>query len=163
VNGTGSTRSISHIPSAQEETTPGSGVGIRLPPIGVVLAVGAGGAIGAALRHAFVLVVPRAAGAFPLVTFAENVTGSFLLGVVLIALLRAPPGAARWQPFLATGVLGSFTTFSTVSVEIVSLAAMGAPGIAAIYIVLSVAAGLGAGVLGIAIGALLMDRMRRDR
>jgi fluoride exporter len=157
------TRSISHTPSAQEETTPGSGVGIRLPPIGVVLAVGAGGAVGAALRHAFVLTFPHGAGAFPLVTFAENVTGSFLLGVVLIALLRAPHRAARWKPFLATGVLGSFTTFSTVSVEIVSLAATGALATAAIYIALSVAAGLGAAVLGIALGASLMDRMRRDR
>jgi fluoride exporter len=157
------TRGISHVPSAQEETTPGSGVRIRIPPIGLVLAVGAGGAIGAALRQAFVLAFPRDAGAFPLVTFAENVTGSFLLGVVLIALLRAPHRAARWRPFLATGVLGSFTTFSTVSVEIVNLAAKGAPTIAAIYIGLSVAAGLGAAMLGIVLGASLMDRMRRDR
>jgi fluoride exporter len=154
-------KSISHILSAQEETTPGSGFRFRSPPIAFVLVVGAGGSIGAALRHAFVLAFPRDAGTFPLVTFAENVTGSFLLGVVLITLLRAPRVSARWRPFLATGVLGSFTTFSNVSVEIVNLAAMGAPATAALYIGLSVVAGLGAAMVGIVLGASLMNRMRR--
>jgi fluoride exporter len=155
--------SISHTPSAQEETTPGSGVRFRTPPIAFVLMVGAGGSIGAALRHVFVLAFPRDAGTFPLVTFAENVTGAFLLGVVLIALLRAPRVSARWRPFLATGVLGSFTTFSNVSVEIVNLTTMGAPATAALYIGLSVGAGLGAVMLGIVLGSSLMNRMRRDR
>jgi fluoride exporter len=154
---------ISHPPSTQEETTPGSGDRFRTPPIVLVLVVGARGSIGAALRHAFVLAFPSDAGTFPLVTFAENVTGSFLLGVVLIALLRAPRVSARWRPFLATGVLGSFTTFSNVSVEIVNLAATGAPATAALYIVLSVGAGFGAAMLGIVLGASLMNRMRRDR
>jgi fluoride exporter len=86
-----------------------------LPPLPFVLAVGAGGAIGAVMRHAFIMAFPRQAGAFPFVTFAENVVGSFLPGVVLISLLRAPALAARWRPFLATGVLGSFTTFSNVA------------------------------------------------
>jgi fluoride exporter len=156
-------RMKSSLPSVQEETTPGSGRRIRTPPISLVLAVGAGGAVGAVLRHAFILAFPRDAGTFPLVTFAENVTGSFLLGVVLIALLRAPRVAARWRPFLATGVLGSFTTFSNVSVEIVNLAVMGATGTAALYIGLSVAAGLGAALLGITFGASLMQRTRRVR
>jgi fluoride exporter len=156
-------RILPHAPSVQEETTPGSGFRIRTPPLAFILAVGVGGAVGATLRHGFVLAFPRDAGTFPLVTFAENVTGSFLLGVVLIALLRAPRVAARWKPFLATGVLGSFTTFSNVSVEIVNLALMGEAGTAGLYIVLSVAAGLGAAVLGIVLGASLMDRMRRVR
>ncbi|HSJ24105.1 MAG TPA: CrcB family protein [Longimicrobiales bacterium] len=142
------------------ETTPGSGVRNRTPPIGFVLAVGAGGAIGAALRHALVLAFPRDTGTFPLVTFAENVSGSFMLGVVLIALLRAPRAAGRWRPFLATGILGSFTTFSNVSVEIVNLTATGAPATATLYIGVSVAAGLGAAVLGIMLGASVMHRMR---
>lgn len=159
----GRSADVPHAPTGQEETTPGSGVGIRTPPVACVLAVAAGGAIGAALRHAFVLAFPRGEGAFPLVTFAENVTGSFLLGVVLISLLRAPRLAARWGPFLATGVLGSFTTFSNVSVEFVALAATGAPGAAVLYIALSVAVGLAAAVLGIALGASVMPRMRRTR
>jgi fluoride exporter len=139
------------------------GVGLRTPPIGSVLMVGAGGAIGAALRHAFMLAFPRDGGTFPLVTFAENVTGSFLLGVVLIALLRTPRVSARWRPFLATGVLGSFPTFSNVSVEIVNLAATGAPATAALYIGLSVGGGVGAAMLGIVLGASLMNRMRRGQ
>jgi len=153
---------IISLSSAQEKTTPGSGAMIRFPPIRFVLLVGAGGAIGAVLRHAFVLGFPRDEGTFPLVTLAENVTGSFLLGVVLVALLQAPQVATHWKPFLATGVLGSFTTFSNVSVEIVNLSVRGEAGTAALYIVLSVAVGLGAAVLGIVLGASIKDRLRRN-
>jgi len=128
-----------------------------------VLAVGAGGAIGAAMRHAFMLAFPGQTGAFPLVTFAENVVGSFLLGVVLISLLRAPALGDRWRPFLATGVLGSFTTYSNVSVEVVELAVGGASATAVLYLFLSIALGLSAAAAGIVLGVRLMNRFRPAR
>jgi len=146
--------------SVQEETTPGSGAWIPAPPLRHILAVAAGGAIGATSRHVFVLAFPRDATAFPLVTFAENVVGSFLLGAVLIALLRAPGRGERWRPFLATGVLGSFTTFSNVTLQVVDLMTMGESTTAGLYLVLSVASGLVAAVVGIVLGASLMDAMR---
>jgi fluoride exporter len=112
------------------------------------------------MRHAFMAAFPHEVGAFPFVTFAENVVGSFLLGVVLISLLRAPSLDARWRPFLATGVLGSFTTFSNVSVQFVELAAHGAALTAVLYLSLSIAIGLSAAAIGIALGAGLMRRFR---
>jgi len=147
-------------PAPQEETAPGSGQGIPLPPLPYVLAVGAGGAVGAVMRHAFIVAFPGQTGAFPIVTFAENVVGSFLLGVVLISLLRAPALGNRWRPFLATGVLGSFTTFSNVSVQLVELAAGGATATAVLYLSLSIAVGLSAAAAGIALGVRLMKRFR---
>lgn len=103
---------------------------------------------------------PSRMGAFPFVTFAENVVGSFLLGVVLISLLRAPSLGTRWRPFLATGVLGSFTTFSNVSVQFVQMAAQGATLTAVLYLSLSIALGLSAAAVGIGLGAGLMKRFR---
>jgi CrcB protein len=112
------------------------------------------------MRHAFMMAFPGRMGAFPFVTFAENVVGSFLLGVVLISLLRAPAIGARWRPFLATGVLGSFTTFSNVSVQFVQMAAHGATLTAVLYLSLSIVLGLSAAAAGIGLGAGLTRRFR---
>jgi fluoride exporter len=140
-----------------------SGRPAEIHPRSALFAVAAGGAIGAMLRHFFVLAFPRSPGGFPLVTFAENVTGAFLLGAVLIALLRSPRLAARWRPFLATGILGSFTTFSTVSLQIVRMVVEGEAGAALYYVTASFAAGFAAAAAGIVTGAALMDRVRAAR
>lgn len=146
--------------SVGAEATPGVRWHATFPPLRFIGAVALGGAIGAVLRHLFVLAFPQDPGAFPTVTFAENVTGAFLLGVVLIALLRSPRLSDRWRPFLATGVLGSFTTFSNVSVQILELGVEGRIGIALLYIAASLVVGLGAAAGGIALGARLMRRWR---
>jgi fluoride exporter len=142
------------------EATPGVRWHATYPPLPYLVAVAAGGAIGAVARHLFVLAFPHDAGAFPAVTFAENVVGAFLLGVVLVALLRSPLLSMRWRPFMATGVLGSFTTFSNVSVQILELMAEGRAGTAALYVLASLAVGLGAAAAGIALGARIMRRWR---
>lgn len=115
--------------------------------------------MGAGMRHALLAGFPGYEAGFPLVTLAENVSGAFLLGLVLTALLRSPALAARWRPFLATGVLGSFTTFSTVSVQVVELARGGAPAVAVGYVGVSVGAGLVAAAVGVVLGARIMDRV----
>jgi fluoride exporter len=115
------------------------------------------------MRYAFLMIFPGEGGAFPLVTFSENVIGSFLLGVVLISLLRAPTLGARWRPFLATGVLGSFTTFSNVSVQVMEMVAQGAAATAILYLSLSMALGLSAAAIGIGLGAGLIKRFRSAR
>ncbi len=90
--------------------------------ISLVLLAAAGGAIGAALRHLTNVVCGHFFGAaFPWGTLAVNVLGSLAMGV-LIAVL-----AARWnaplevRTFLATGVLGGFTTFSAFSMDFAAL------------------------------------------
>ncbi|WP_329120455.1 FluC/FEX family fluoride channel [Streptomyces sp. NBC_01353] len=84
----------------------------------VVAAVAAGGALGAAARHGASLVWPTPAGAFPWTTFVVNMSGCAAIGVlmVLVTEVAAPPHRLV-RPFLGTGVLGGFTTFSTYTLD----------------------------------------------
>jgi CrcB protein len=120
-----------------------------------LLLVGAGGFVGAILRYAVGLVlVPRMTTAFPVHTFLINVAGSLALGVLMGA--AETRGVASWmRPALAVGVLGAFTTFSTFGWETVSLVEHGETARAAAYVLASVAVGLAAAVVGLAVGRAL--------
>lgn len=86
-----------------------------------VLLVAAGGAIGAAARYlAGLWIVARLGTGFPWGTFFVNVTGSFLIGIVLVLVERGalPPGA---RLFVAVGICGGYTTFSSFSYETLQL------------------------------------------
>jgi CrcB protein len=111
--------------------------------------VALGGALGSMARWALSGVVQRWSGtAFPWGTFAVNLLGSLLIGVVTaLALERAlvPPPA---RLFLVTGVLGGFTTFSALSYETFALLRDGQWLAAAGYALGSVVAGVGATVAG---------------
>lgn len=84
----------------------------------MILAVGAGGGVGAVLRYAASGVVYRWTGeGFPYGTLAVNILGSLLLGfIVQVAESRTGPGPLM-KMFLTVGLCGGFTTFSTFSVE----------------------------------------------
>ncbi len=105
---------------------------------GPLLSVALGGAIGASLRHLFGIGVLRVLGStsFPVAILSVNVVGSFLMGV--FAVLAAQRGLTHLSPFVMTGVLGGFTTFSAFSLEAVSLYERGDVGQAAAYVALSV-------------------------
>jgi fluoride exporter len=109
-----------------------------------------GGAIGAGLRYAIGhWFAERGLTQFPWATLIINVSGSMLMGIVagtLIARTQVPPEV---RIFLATGILGGYTTFSAFSLELWQLADRGALGAAAIYLAASVilsVAGLVAGL-----------------
>ncbi len=109
-----------------------------------------GGGLGAALRHGVNILSARWLGtAFPYATMIENVSGSLVMG--LLAGYFAFKGEAT-QPmrlFLATGVLGGYTTFSAFSLDTALLWERGAVALAAAYVVGSGAlsiAGLFAGI-----------------
>ena len=106
---------------------------------GTVLSVAAGGAIGASLRYLTGVAVLRIVGhtGFPLGIITVNVLGSFLMG--LFVGLAAQRGLTHLSPFIATGILGGFTTFSAFSLEAVNLYERGDLGQAALYITASVA------------------------
>jgi CrcB protein len=74
-----------------------------------------GGVIGSLSRYGLAEAFPHEAGRFPWATFATNVLGCFLIGV-LLALLT-PLSHPLLRPFLGTGILGGFTTFSTFAVD----------------------------------------------
>ncbi len=114
-----------------------------------LLQVALGGAIGAAARYATGVGVARLFGVtgFPLGVLAVNVAGSFLMGVLLVWLGRK--GLSHLNPFLMTGLLGGFTTFSAFSLEAYVLWERGAVGQAALYVGLSVGLSIAALVAGI--------------
>ena len=119
----------------------------------VLAAVGGGAALGGILR---LLVTQFVVGRFgpgfaQYATMFINVTGSFLIGIVIeLAQTRIgfPP---LWRSFLATGILGGYTTFSTFSYEAFVLAADGLYASAAFYIAGSVVLGIAGAVGGIAL------------
>jgi fluoride exporter len=120
----------------------------------IVLGVAAAGAVGAVLRYAVDHTVQRHAHFdFPLGTLVVNVTGSFVLGL-LVGSADHHGLSAAWTTVLGTGVVGAYTTFSTFTFDTLRLLENGERGAAATNIGASLAAGLGAAALGLALGSL---------
>ncbi|PVU84290.1 camphor resistance protein CrcB (plasmid) [Cellulomonas sp. WB94] len=130
----------------------------------LVALVALGGMIGTTGRYLLSLALPNHGG-WPVATFVANVVGSFLLGALLEALLRRGGENPRRRAVrlgLGTGVLGGFTTFSSLALELERLLAHDALLTAATYAVASLACGLLACLLGVAVAARL-DVRRRAR
>lgn len=107
-----------------------------------LLLVAAGGAIGAGGRHLVNVMALRLFGpSYPWGTLIVNVTGSFAMGLLIGGLVRWAPaeGGQAARLFLATGVLGGFTTFSAFSLDVAVLWDRGAVFAAAGYVAGSVA------------------------
>jgi CrcB protein len=122
---------------------------------GVVL-VAAGGALGAPLRLALTLGITDAMShrrQFPWATLLINTSGSFLLGVLI--WFTGAVFDDNWRLFLGTGVLGSYTTYSTFSVESLRLLERRRFALAGAYVSLTTLLGLLAAVAGMAIGRFL--------
>jgi CrcB protein len=113
-----------------------------------------GAGIGGALRHGVNLGCARFCGvAFPWGTLAVNVAGSFVMGA-LAAWLAFRAGEGWSQPlrlFLATGILGGFTTFSAFSLDAVLIWERGEAGLAAAYVAVSVVLSIAGLVAGLAL------------
>lgn len=120
-----------------------------------VAAVALGGALGAVLRWAIADAVPPGDG-FPWATFSINVVGALVLALLpALAVVRRHPVL---PVFLGPGVLGGFTTLSTFSEEARALVADGSAGLAAAYVLATVALG----ALAVVIASKFSEPAARD-
>ena len=115
---------------------------------GTLIQVALGGALGATARYLTGLAAVRAIGpGLPWGTLIVNIAGSFLMGILVVMLAQF--GSNRFAPFLMTGLLGGFTTFSAFSLDAVTLYERGAVGAAALYVSASVVLSLAAIAAGL--------------
>ncbi len=114
------------------------------------LLVFVGGGLGASLRHFINVTLARYMGTgFPWGTFIINITGSTVMGLIAGYLAFKGEASQPWRLFLMTGILGGYTTFSAYSLDAALLYERGELGLAALYVIGSVAlsiAGLFAGL-----------------
>lgn len=105
-------------------------------PGAVLVAVGCGGAVGAASRYALTVLPVPSPGWLPVATLLANVLGTLALGM----LVAAPSGLLPWErftrPALGAGLCGGLTTFSTLALELADGLAVD-PGAATVYAALS--------------------------
>ena len=115
-----------------------------------ILAIAAGGAVGALLRYwTSTAVHSRLGMAFPYGTLVVNVLGSLLMGFLYVWLIDRMAAGPALRAFLLIGVLGAFTTFSTFSMETLNLMEAGHPGKALANVLVSVIVCVTAAWLGV--------------
>lgn len=124
-----------------------------------LLAVGAGGFLGACLRYGLGRVVERTWGAaFPYGTLAINVLGCLAIGIVMGASEARGALTETTRLFLVIGVLGAFTTFSTFGYETLRLMRDGEHGLALANAAANLLLGVGAVWLGWALVRLVVTQ-----
>lgn len=110
-----------------------------------LLAVAAGGAVGAVARYLVFIVAARLLGTeFPFGTLIVNVVGSFFIGVIVESIALVWTISAETRLFLVVGILGAFTTFSTFSLDFAFLYERGQWLLCTVYVIASVVLSIGA-------------------
>ncbi|GJE29328.1 fluoride efflux transporter CrcB [Methylobacterium organophilum] len=113
-----------------------------------------GAGLGGVMRHGVNMLAVRLGSSFPWGTLAINVSGSIAMGLVT-GWFALRGGSLQARLFLATGILGGFTTFSTFSLEAFTLFERGESAAAAAYVLGSLVAGIG----GLALGLYVMRQI----
>jgi CrcB protein len=121
----------------------------------IFLLIAVGGAVGSLLRYLVGGAVQRtSAGGFPIGTMFVNVSGCFLIGILLRQFMNMQL-SPELRALLIVGFCGGFTTFSTFSAETVGLIEGGEYGRATSYVILSVVLCLSATLLGMTVMRLM--------
>jgi len=115
-----------------------------------------GGALGALARWGVGTALPSSPGGWPWATLLVNLTGCLFIGMLLAVLLSRFPASTLLRPFLAVGVLGGFTTFSTFAVDLVLSVGAGAWLVATGYLLASVLGGIACVVLGLTVARAVL-------
>ena len=127
---------------------PGEHAELRPGTAALLATIAAGGMIGALARYALAVAWPTPPGAFAWATFAANVSGCLLIGVLMVLITEVRTAHRLVRPFLGVGVLGGYTTFSTYAVQAQQAVAAGRPGTALAYLTGTLVAALAAVLLG---------------
>lgn len=123
----------------------------------VLAAIAVGGLAGGLVREAVTSAWPAGSG-FPWAIFGVNTAGGLILGFLLVGVQELLPPTTYLRPLLGTGFCGALTTFSSVTVAVDRFGAEARPGLAVGYSLGSLAAGLAAAILGIALARALAGR-----
>ncbi len=133
-----------------------SRAGIEWPVLAVI---SAGGVAGALARYGLTEAFPHAARGFAWATFGINVSGCLLIGVFMVVVSGVRSTRRLLGPFVGTGMLGGYTTFSTYIVDIHQLLAAGAARAALAYLAGTLVAALGAVYAGIIVTRWAVRRL----
>jgi CrcB protein len=139
-------------------TIPESGGRRQRPQRTIFLVVACAGMAGALTRYGVDRLIPVPSGHFPWSTFVINVTGSVVIGFVVVLVSERFPRARIARPLIATGFLGAYTTFSTYMADTDLLLRGHDLATATIYALSSLAAGVAAALIGV-IAARLVIRV----
>ncbi|WP_166355913.1 fluoride efflux transporter CrcB [Phytoactinopolyspora limicola] len=123
-------------------------------------AVAAGGVVGAEARY-LISLLGDGRPAFPWPTLVENITGCFLIGVLMAVLLELTDPHRLLRPFLGVGVLGGYTTFSAYAVDVRVLLLDERVVPALLYVVITPVAALVAVWLAMRVTRATLGRLRR--
>src|SRR3954452_9009115 len=131
----------------------------------VLAAIAAGGVLGAEARYGLSVLMPHEPGQWPMATWLINVSGCFLIGILMFSIteLTSPHRLAR--PFLGVGLLGGYTTFSTAMVDVQQMALAGREGAALRYMLATLVAAVSATFAGVSVtrasAAMFLSRRAR--
>lgn len=134
-----------------------------LPPWRVLVVIAVGGFFGGLARYELGLAFPARHGTFPVATFAINVSGSFILALLIVFVLEVWPPTTYIRPLIGVGFCGAYTTFSTWMVGVDQLISDGKTATALWYLAGSLIAGLAATSLGLTSGRAVVAHRRRTR
>jgi fluoride exporter len=118
-----------------------------MPDVRLLAAISAGGVLGALGRYGLQCAFPHGASAFGWTTLAINVAGCLLIGIVAAVAAESRRAPRLTRPFVVTGVLGGFTTFSTYIVDV--------QRVALLYAAATLVAALAAAWTGVWLAALV--------
>lgn len=121
---------------------------LRAVSVPALIAVAAGGAIGAVGRYGLNVAFPFEPGEFDVATLIANTVGGLLIGILMITVTEVAPGLSGIRPFVGVGILGGFTTFSTYIIDIGQAANAGATALAVVFAFTTMAAALLAAAVG---------------
>ena len=132
----------------------------------VLAAIAAGGVLGAEARYGLSVLMPHEPGQWPLATWLTNVSGCFLIGILMVVITELTSPHRLVRPFLGVGILGGYTTFSTAMVDVQQMALAGHGGAALGYMLATVTAAVAAAFAGVTLtraSAALWLRRRARR